>query len=61
MGKRNACNVEGCCIVGRALLIILLLQVLEGVGSLGNEAVECNDNFRTRSEEGSVAQDAVEM
>ena len=61
MSKRNACNVEGCCTVGRTLLIILLLQVLKGVGGLGNETVECDDNVSTRSEEGGVARDAVEM
>ena len=61
MSKCKACNVEGCCTVGRTLLIISLLQVLKGVGSLGNEAVDCDGNFCTRSEEGSVARDAVEM
>jgi len=61
MSKCKACNVEGCRTVGRTLLIISLLQVLKGVGSLGNETVECDDNVSTRSEEGSVARDAVEM
>ena len=61
MSKCNACNVEGRCTVGRTLVIVSLLQVLKGVGSLGNEAVDCDDNVGTRSEEGSVARDAVEM
>jgi hypothetical protein len=61
MSKCDASNVEGRCAVRCALFVVSLLQVLKGVGSLGNEAVDCDNNISARSEEGSVTRDAVEM
>ena len=61
MSNRNACNVERRCIARRTLVIVSLLQMLKGVGSLCNENVDFDDNVSACSEEGSVARDAVEM
>ena len=61
VSKCNACNVESRCIVRRTLGIILLLQMLKGVGSLGNAVIDFDDNVCARCEEGSIARDTVEM
>ena len=61
MSKCNACNVESRCIARRTLVIVLLLQMLKGVGSLGNEIVDFDDNVCVCCEEGSIARDTMEM
>ena len=61
MSKRNTRNIESRCIVRRTLVIVLLLQMLKGVGSLGNEIIDFDDNVSARCEEGYVARDTVEM
>ena len=61
VSKRNACHVESRCVARRALVIVSLLQMLKGVGSLGNEAVDFDDSGSACSEEGSVARGAMEM
>jgi len=61
MSKCDTCNIESRCAIRCTLFVISLLQVLKGVGSLGNEAVDCDNNISARSEEGSVTRDAVEM
>ena len=49
VSKRNACDIEGRCVVRRTLVCVALLEMQEGFGSLGNEGVELDDSVRTRS------------
>ena len=60
--KRRAAlceDVESRCIVGRTLVIVLLLLMLKGVGSLGNEVIDSDNNVSACCEEGSIARDTV--
>jgi len=61
VSKGNACNAESRCIARRTLAIVSLLQMPKGVGSLGNEVIDFDDNVCARCEEGSIARDTVEM
>ena len=61
MSKRDACDVESRFDARRTLVIVPLLPMLKGVGSLGNEVLDFGGSVSAGREEGSIACDVVKI